>query len=181
MAFAVSLLLDAGLTASVSTQWQRLADAGLSRSMPDLGYQPHVTLGVFDHMDTKRAAVALDEVFENVARFEVTLSGIATFGAGSGVAYAALAPSEKLVGLHAAVLAAIGETCRPHYQLGHWVPHCTLAMNLPDAGIEQAQRLLAEGWPLAGTFVAADFVAFAPVVGIRRWALRPDAGISDTR
>lgn len=176
MAFAVSLLLDDGLAGSVAAHWRHLADTGLSRAMLDLGYQPHVTLAVFDHLETKRAAAALDDIFRTVAAFDVTLSRIATFGPGSGVVYAALSPSRKLADLHAAVLAAIGETCRPHYQAGRWVPHCTLAMNLSDAGVQQAQALLAEGWPRKGSFVAADFVAFAPVTGIKRWALLPDAG-----
>ncbi len=180
MAFAVSLLLDADVSEVVAAHWQRLADAGLSRSMLDLGYQPHVTLAVFDHLDAKRAAVALDEVFSSVARFAVTLTGIARFGPGSGVVYAALAPSPGLLDLHAMVLAAIGDKCRPHYQAGHWTPHCTLATNLSDADVERTQRLLAEGWPLAGAFVAADFVEFRPVIGIKRWALRPAADVSRT-
>jgi 2'-5' RNA ligase len=177
MAFAVSLLLDAGVSEAVAARWQRLADARLSRSMLELGYQPHVTLAVFDHLDTTHAAVALDDVFKSAARFAVTLTGVATFGPGSGVAYAALAPSPKLIDLHAAVLAAIGETCRPHYQAGRWTPHCTLATSLSDADAEQAQRLLAEGWPLSGSFVAADFVEFTPVAGIKRWTLGPAADI----
>jgi len=168
------------LTVSVATQWQRLADAGLSRAVIDLGYQPHVTLVVFDEVDTKRATDALDELFKNVARFAVSLTGVTTFGPDSGVVYAALAPSPKLVGLHATVLAAIGETCRPHYRSGHWMPHCTLAMGLSDADMEQAQRLLTEGWPLTGTFVAADVVEFTPVIGIKRWGLRADADASRT-
>lgn len=178
MAFAVSLLLDDGLTGIVSTQWRRLADAGLSRSMLDLGYQPHVTLAVYDHLDTPLAAAALDDLFANIIRFEVTLTGVATFGPGSGVVYAALAPSSNLTRLHEAVLAAIGEGCRPHYQAGRWTPHCTLATHLSDADMGRARILLTDGWPLAGRFVVADFVAFTPVVGIRRWALRPVADIS---
>lgn len=179
MAFAVSLLFDDGLTGSVATHWQRLADAGLSRSMPDLGYQPHVTLAVFDHVEPKRASATLDDVFRTIASFEVTLARIATFGPGSGVVYALPSPSQKLADLHGAVLAAIGETCRVHYRAGNWVPHCTLAMNLTDAGIQQARALLAEGWPLRGRFVAADFVAFTPVTGIRRWPFRPVADVNN--
>ena len=116
--------------------------------------------------------------FKTIGRFAVTLTGIAAFGPGSGVVYAALAPSPGLLDLHAMVLIAIGETCRPHYQAGHWMPHCTLATNLSDADAEKAWRLLAEGWPLTGSFVAADFVEFAPVIGIKRWTLRPAADVS---
>lgn len=180
MAFALSLLLDDGLTGAVAAQWRRLADAGLSRSMLDLGYPPHVTLAVYDELKAQRAAITLDEVFANGARFEVTLTGVATFGAGSGVVYAALAPSPNLARLHATALAAIGEGCRAHYQAGQWTPHCTLATGLSDVDTERARKLLADGLPLAGSFAAADLVAFAPIVDIKRWPLRPLADISRT-
>lgn len=46
MALAVSLLFDGATTAAVEALWQRLAEAGISKSMLDLGYSPHVTLTV---------------------------------------------------------------------------------------------------------------------------------------
>jgi|SRR5215211_1820895 len=173
MAYAVSLLFNAEVANAISTRWQRLADAGISRSMLDLGYQPHVTLAVFDDLDADVAAAALDIIFNDVVCLDVSLSGIATFGAASGVCYAALAPSPDLIRLHAATLAAIHATCRPHYQAGRWTPHCTLAMNLSDADVDRARSLLERDWrPLTGTFERADFVEFAPVTGIKRWTLR---------
>jgi len=171
MACAISLLLSAELTDAVSGHWHRLADVGLSRSMLELGYPPHVTLAVYDDLDAKVAAAALDGVFRRVNRFEVTLTGIATFGPGSGVCYAALAPSPVLHRLHETVLAATGGACRPHYQSGHWTPHCTLATGLTDDQMVGAQDLLAQNWPIAGVFEAADLVEFAPIVAIKRWAL----------
>lgn len=178
MAFAVSLLLSCGMADTVSRCWQRLADAGLSRSMLDLGYPPHVTLAVSDHLDAKAAAPALDDVFRRVNQIEVTLTGIATFGPDSGVCYAALESSPELHRLHEVVLAVVGENCRPHYLAGRWTPHCTLAMNLSVAELECTRGLLASDWrPLVGTFDAIDFVEFAPIVGIKRWELVPPGAV----
>jgi 2'-5' RNA ligase len=171
MACAVSLLLNTRLADAVSEHWHRLADAGLSRSMLELGYPPHVTLAVYDNLDAKVAAAVLDDVFSGANRLEVTLTGIATFGPGSGVCYAALAPSPALQRLHETVLAAVAGTCRPHYQAGRWTPHCTLATGLTDAELARVQDFLAPNWPLAGAFEAGDLVEFVPVVGIKRWAL----------
>jgi 2'-5' RNA ligase len=174
MAYAVSLLFNPEVAAAVSARWQRLADAGLSRSMLDLGYQPHVTLAVFDRLNVDAAAASLHGIFKDAASLEATLNGIATFGAGSGVCYAALAPSPDLIRLHAGVLGALGETCRPHYQAGRWTPHCTLAVNLSDAEMDRAKNLLEPDWqPLAGAFEIADLVEFVPVLSVRRWTLRP--------
>jgi 2'-5' RNA ligase len=173
MAYAVSLLLDASAGALVSERWQQLADAGLSRSMLDLGYPPHVTLAVYDDLDVNTATTALDGTLTTAPRIDVKLSGITSFGAGSGVVYAALAPSSDLSVLHETVLGTIGGLCRPHYQVGQWTPHCTLATGLPDADVDRAVALLTRDWqPLTGRLESADFVEFLPVVGIRRWPLR---------
>jgi 2'-5' RNA ligase len=172
MAYAVSLLFNAEMADAVSARWQRLADAGFSRSMVDLGYHPHLTLAVYDELAVEAASAALDRVFDNVERIPVTLTGFSTFGAGSGVCYAALASSPDLVRLHATIVTAIGETCRPHYQAGRWTPHCTLATGMTDVEIDHARNLLAKDWrSLAGTFEMADLVEFAPVTGIKRWPL----------
>jgi len=46
MAYAAVLLFNSDLAEAMSRRWSRLADAGMSRSMLDLGYPPHVTLAV---------------------------------------------------------------------------------------------------------------------------------------
>jgi len=173
MAFAVSLLLNSDIANGISACWKRLADAGISSSMLDLKYPPHVTLAVYDELAVDAAVSSLDRVFHNFDQMAVTLAGLSTFGSGSGVCYAALAASPDLMRLHATI-AAIGETCRPHYQVGRWTPHCTLATGMTDAEMDRARSLLEQDWlSLAGTLDVADLVEFAPVVGVKRWPLAP--------
>jgi len=174
MAFAVTLLFDSEITAAIAARWELLAAAGLSQSMLDLGYPPHVTLVVHDGPIDAGAAVALDRVFAQVDRMAVTLTGVTTFGPGSGVCYAALAPSPDLVRLHARTVGAIGDGCRPHYQTGRWTPHCTLATDMSDPDMRRANGLLDNDWrPLQGFFERAELVEFVPVVTIKSWALAP--------
>jgi 2'-5' RNA ligase len=173
MAFALTLHFDSGIADAISCCWKRLADAGISRSMLDLGYPPHVTLAVHDRPTIDASLAALDRVFEKMAEIGVALTGVTTFGAGSGVCYAALAASPDLIQLQAAVVGAMGSGCRPHYQIGDWTPHCTLGTGASDADIGRAKALLEQHWrPVRGAFAAAELVEFAPVVGIRRWGLR---------
>jgi len=172
MAFAVTLLFDPDIAAAISLRWQLLAMAGVSRSMPDLGYPPHVSLAVYDELDVEAAVESLDRMLGNVDQVPVTLTGFSTFGAGSGVCYAALRPSPELDALHAAVTDGIRGACRLHYQRGHWTPHCTLAVGLTDAEMDRARDLLEPDWrSLDGVFAAAELVEFVPVVRLRRWTL----------
>jgi 2'-5' RNA ligase len=172
MAYAVSLLFDGSLADAVAQHWMRLADANVSRSMPDLGYPPHVTLAVYDTLRADVATVALDRIFEGASRMAVTLTGVATFGTGSGVLYAALDASQELLRLQAATVAAIGEACHPHYRTESWTPHCTLATGVDDRDLHRAKGILEKHWrPLTGTFEDAALVEFAPVAEIKRWEL----------
>jgi 2'-5' RNA ligase len=172
MAFAVTLLFDAATAAAIAARWELLAAAGVSRSMLDLGYSPHVTLVVHDGAIDAGAADALDRVFAQVDRMAVTLSGVTTFGAGSGVCYAAMAPSPDMMRLHARTVNAMDDACRPHYQTGRWTPHCTLATDMSDLDMGRANALLDPDWrPLEGFFERAELVEFVPVVGIKSWTL----------
>jgi len=172
MAFALSLLLNPEIADAVSARWTRLADAGLSKSMLDLNYPPHVTLAVYDALAVDAAVASLDRAFDNVGQIPVTLTEFSTFGTGSGVCYAASASSLDLTRLHAATIAAIGEICRPHYRTGIWTPHCTLATGMSDAEMSRARDVLATDWrPLTGVFETANQVEFVPVTDIKRWIL----------
>src|ERR1700737_1005164 len=156
MAFAVTLLFDPATSDAISARWKRLADAGLSNSMLDLGYRPHVTLAVYDELAVDAAVAALDRVFDDVGQMAVTLTGLSTFGPGSGVCYVALAPSPDMMELHATIVGAIGEICHPYDQIEHWIPHCTLATGMTDAEMGRAENLLGGEWrPLTGMFETA--------------------------
>ena len=172
MAFAVSLHFNSEVADAISARWARLADAGVSSSMPDLRFPPHLTLAVYDDLVVEAAVASLDRIFGNADQITVTLTDFSTFGAGSGVCYAALASSPDLMRLHATIIGALGETCRPHYQTGRWTPHCTLATGMTDADLGHAKNLLEGDWrSLTGVFETVTLVEFVPVVGVKRWAL----------
>ena len=147
----------------------RLADADVSRSMLDLGYQPHVTLAVYDTLRADVAIAALDRVFENVDQIAVTLTDVTTFGGGSGVLYAAL-DYHGFDASQAMTAAAIDEVCRPHYQTGSWTPHCTLATGVNDA--DRSKMNCDREWhAVTVVFEASTLWKFSPFAVIKRWAL----------
>lgn len=176
MAFGVSLLFNSEIADEIGDHWIRLDKAGIASSMLDLIYPPHVTLAVYDELHVNAAIASLDRIFGNIEQMSATLTGLSTFGPGSGVCYAALAPSPDLMRLHASVVGAIGETCRLHYRPGRWTPHCTLATGMTDDNTIRARELLDGDWQsLTGVFRAASLVEFVPVVDIKRWTFAAKA------
>ena len=166
MALAVSLLLDAATAGAVEALWARLAEAGISTSMVDLGYPPHLTLTVIE--DESLAAVlqrqlaqrawgyALDLTIGPVDRFDGT---DIVWLAGAGDSLRAL--QEEVCGL------VLLEQIDPHYRPDSWVPHVTLQ----SSGAGGAARLLAEGDWKAGVkakAVAVELARFRPVVPLWR-------------
>jgi 2'-5' RNA ligase len=173
MAFAINLLLDETAAAPIRDYWKRLADAKVSSSMVDLGYAPHVTLVVYDTLDCAAALSLLDRIFAGQPVLDFALTLLETFGAESGVLYAALAPSDELRRLQAEIVAALSGDCRLHYRPEHWTPHCTLATGLPAVKLDATLRLLRQHWQsMPGLFQVAELVEFVPATSIKRWSLQ---------
>jgi aspartate aminotransferase len=166
MGLAVSLLFDGATTARVRSLWDRLGEAGISTSMLDLGYAPHLTLTVMEDEElaaqlqrelTRRAwGDGLDMEIGPVGRFEGT--DIVWLG-GAG---------ERLRALQGDVagLVALG-AIDPHYRPDNWVPHVTLQ----TTGDAAAGLVMAgETWPapMRARAIAIELVRFRPVVPLWR-------------
>lgn len=174
MAYAISLLLDDAAAARVRWHWDLLAATKLSRSMPELGYVPHVTLAVCDEIDVAAAQAALDAVFAGRPALDIALTVVQTFGAASGVLYAALAESSELRQLQADVAAVLPGAVRPDYQPHAFTPHVTLATGLSPHSLALAQRLFEQYWgSFAGRCEAIELTEFVPVRPLTRWVLVP--------
>ncbi len=147
MVQSVELVLDPGLEDRVRAQWRALVEADL----PSLGRhtgptnRPHVTLGVAqgvapEHEERLVAAVQGSSVLP----LPVRLGGLVLLGGHKHVLARLVVPSAALLGLHAAVHGAWGDTLdRPgHLAPGVWTPHVTLALHLTDTQVGQALTAL---------------------------------------
>jgi 2'-5' RNA ligase len=148
MAHAITLLLDEASEGQVRALWKALDDAGVP-SLARHGHgrhQPHVTLVVFDEGDPE--AVAAGAVAAQVGRSSIGVryAGHGVFNATRCVVHLPVTTSAELRAAHAAmmeVLARSGATCRAHYAPAQWLPHVTLAMDVPPAQAGAASALLA--------------------------------------
>jgi hypothetical protein len=72
--------------------------------------------------------------------------------------------TEVLLAPHAGLHGTLGRAPHPHYRVGHWVPHCTLGMQLSARKAAAALEALSAEWePFAAQLELLDLVHFNPV------------------
>lgn len=182
MPFAIELLLDSTASEAVRHVWRDLA---LTRLVPmdETIARPHVTLIAADEVDRSR----LDRFLQDfAARTRPLVVRFASFGifpnspavpVSSGVVFLAPVVTRSLVELHRRFCQEVGAFVthpREYYRPDHWVPHCTLAMDLsPDAIAPTFEVCRDLALPLDASLVEIDLIEFRPV---RHLASFPLAG-----
>jgi hypothetical protein len=147
VAYAVEMFFDERADEAVRGLWRRLASAGLS-SLETYGHarhRPHVSLSV---MDAVPDVAAIGEV----QRLPPLLfPALGMFAGDGGVLFLAPVVTPPLLAVHERVWQSLqgqGHAQWAQYGPGRWVPHCTLAMGLPPAGLAAAAGLLAGFHPV---------------------------------
>jgi 2'-5' RNA ligase len=163
MRTAVTLPLDKFAANTATALMRRLADAGLGRDMLDLGYPPHLTLGIWPSAD------GLAEAVERLARrppIAVQFAGLAVFPGNPAVLWLAPAGSGALLRLHAS-LAQRCPGAEPHYEPEAWVPHVTLSQQIADSAA--ALAVASAAWaPFTATLDRLEIVTLAPLRVVER-------------
>ncbi len=145
-------------------------------SMAALGYAPHISLAIYDDVDVG----GLSELAERLARDwpvqHLRFRTVRHFEGPPHVLWAEPDRASDLYAMHEAIHEAIDpERCRLHYRPGAWVPHCSLAMAIPDDQL-QAALIWADSRRIdvCVSFGSIDCVAFPPVEILRSEGLRPE-------
>jgi hypothetical protein len=139
----VELLLDAEAEAWVRGLWRRLHDAGLKSlaTHPHVSNRPHLTLAVGS------SVAGLPRLGLPVP---VRLGPVRSLGRGLVLA----ADGPALRELQAVVCAALDDA-NPLHAPSSWVPHVSLALNMPPAQHDAALTLLGDVSARAASAVAA--------------------------
>jgi 2'-5' RNA ligase len=129
MGYAVELVLDKADAESL----RELYD--LTNSvMLELDAIPHVSLAVFEQVDTALLASLVSAFAKDTQPFSLHFSSISIFPGEENVVFLAAVVTENLLRLHAdfhARLNALGLKRDLYHLPGTWVPHCTVTMNEP--------------------------------------------------
>jgi len=143
MAFAVVFYFDPATDASVRALWNRIAQAGISTVMATMGIRPHISLAGIESVGLEVGSFyrELEAFAKSTAPLTVNLSAVGTFPTAQGVVYLAPVVSAELLKLHLAFharLTDLGLTSTEYYRPEQWVPHCTVAINLPPDSVPAA-------------------------------------------
>jgi 2'-5' RNA ligase len=133
MPVAVQLFLDTKQSALIRHIWQSLADIGVSH-MIDCQSVPHVTLAIWDEVDTEAYSDIAPEYAAFWTDYKFSFSHIGVFPSTHTI-FGAPAVNRELVDKHALLFRTIEGTrseLTDYYVPGRWNPHCTLATEFDD-------------------------------------------------
>ena len=141
MPFVIELYFDPSTEAGIRDAWKAIDEAGISDSMLESDYRPHVSLGVCDLLETDSLAQELSTFAASVAPFRLSFSNIGIFSTSEGVVFLGVTVTEELLNIHTAfheIFKKYAQEQREYYTVGRWVPHCTLAFGLSEHQIAEA-------------------------------------------
>lgn len=110
--------------------------------------RPHITLACLKGIALPELAERLQALAEGEACLEVELGAVGTFPGDEGAVYVAPVVTGELLGLHARFLDSLGRKVvlwRDYYEQGRWMPHCTVALYLPETQVPVAVGLCRKG------------------------------------
>jgi 2'-5' RNA ligase len=145
MAIGVSAWFDSATESAIRAMWKQLADAGVSRTLHDGPYRPHVTLAVFETIDREAFVPAIRQHLSSLRPLPVVFAGLGIFLNDPLTVYLSVTPSDRLLHLHRDVhelLRGRAQGPTPYYLQDSWTPHATLAFALPRTMLPKAMDLL---------------------------------------
>ena len=141
MAFAVILYLDPTTEAEVQALWALLSEKQISTVIATMGIRPHISLAGVEHLDAQQVCARLKTFSQSVSPLTIKFGAVGTFPTEQGVVYLAPIVTSELLRLHQELdvrLASLGLSSHEYYRPGNWIPHCTVAINLPQANVPAA-------------------------------------------
>lgn len=132
--------------------------------MSALGYDPHLTLAVYDDVAEPDLRAAVTAIFRGQQQLTLTFSHLDVFEVPAFTVWASPNDQADLQRLHAALHGEISPAlCDVHYRPGQWVAHCTLATDIASNRRQQARKAVAAGIePFEVVFATAEAVRFPP-------------------
>ncbi|XP_074579019.1 uncharacterized protein LOC141835500 [Curcuma longa] len=172
--YAVELYFDPALENQVLKAWNVLARRQISTKLIEISARPHLTLLSLPALDPLRLQAPLRALAARLDPLPLSLSSVGAFpsslsdaGQGGGGLFLAPTPSADLLSLHSQVCDALrkeGVELPEEFRPGSWVPHCSVAQDVPRSRIADAFCVLRDlKLPVSGYATDIGLVEFSPV------------------
>ena len=166
--YAIELYFDPDTETAVRAVWSEMAGAGVDDSQLTLGFRPHLSLAVCQSVDEASVQPLLERFARDIEPFDVTLGSVGLFADPEGVVFLAPIASEHLLEVHRRFTEQVRpfvHDVRSHYEVGRWIPHCTVARKLGGSRTCRAIDIAAGvGLPWRGRVIALGLSMFRPLV-----------------
>jgi riboflavin kinase, archaea type len=170
MMLALELSFDAAAREQLHSLWVELGRLYPPPGALEIGGEPHVRLAVFRRGEPAHIERVVTALSARLSPFALNLRAVGAFRTDEGVVFLAPDASSELRAAHRQmlqILAGESERVEPYYQPDVWVPHCTVAFNVPsnrlDIVIEACERLHR---PLRATVQRLSAVRYWPAVQV---------------
>jgi 2'-5' RNA ligase len=138
MMFAIIALFDQKTEAQISKSWTKLKDENLDDSMIRIqGNRPHISLALFQGVERTLFLDAFRKFVGTVEPFSIQFDSVGVFPTTNTVFLTPL-PSKHFLHLHENLYQALQgflDKADQYYKKEQWMPHCSLAISVPDQKI----------------------------------------------
>jgi len=138
---SIELGFDEGTEARFHALWTKLRDAGIQPQIAEVGGRPHLSLAVFERIDPDENYNTLRAFAECCPPMTIRLSAVGTFPGDTGIVFLSPVVTPELLALHERLhkrLDAAGTPSMDYYRPGRWIPHCSVALDVPDSKLSLA-------------------------------------------
>jgi len=172
MGYAVELYFDDETTRRVATLTGQIHARCGGLDLLGQNFQPHLSLAGYETVDSERMTTILHELAKEQAPLEIQLGAVGLFPTSAGVVYLAPVVTQALLALHAKFqqqAAAAGIISHPYYQVGAWIPHCTVAHELAFEQLGPAVELCLQSQLFgSGQLVGLGLLEYLPARPLMR-------------
>ncbi len=144
MRLVLELHFDEETENRIRRVWSKLAELGCVCDLVKGGARPHITLAMFDSVDSDALHAALDGVSCVNSPIELEFSGLGVFPPNGRSVFLLPACNGELIAIHHAIhdqLHRINAESYAVYRPRRWIPHCTLSTNLTSVNLSQVLDL----------------------------------------
>jgi 2'-5' RNA ligase len=154
--FAIVALFDEKTEKQIMDYWSSLKDAGIDDSMIRIpGNRPHISLGLFQGVERARFMDAYRTFLETTHPIPVQFDSLGVFPTSETIFLSPL-PSGDLFQIQDSLYRTLNDFASKgddHYKKEQWMPHCSIAISLPDHQkmLDVLEHAIPRFQPLSGT------------------------------